>query len=76
MNFDDLKPQKRWVCYRSAEDKAPLNARTGRAAKSTEPATWATYDEAMGRASATDLLASASCSLGKTAWSVLTSTTV
>ena len=47
MNFDDLKPQKRWVCYRSAEDKAPLNARTGRAAKSTEPATWATYDEAM-----------------------------
>jgi len=47
MNFDDLKPQKRWVCYRSAEDKAPLNARTGYPAKSTDESTWATYDQAM-----------------------------
>jgi putative DNA primase/helicase len=46
MNFDDLKPQKRWVCYKSVEDKAPMNPHTGKNAKSTDESTWATYDEA------------------------------
>ena len=47
MNLEDLKAQRRWVCYRSAEDKAPLNARTGRNAKSTDAGTWSTYAEAV-----------------------------
>jgi len=47
VNIDDLKSQRRWVCYKSAGDKAPLNARTGRNAKTTEPATWSTYAEAL-----------------------------
>lgn len=46
MNLDDLKAQRRWVCYNNAKDKAPINPRTGDFASSTDPATWATYDEA------------------------------
>lgn len=47
MNLDDLKPQRRWVCYRSKTDKAPMDARTGDYASSIDPMTWATYDDAM-----------------------------
>ena len=47
MNLEDLKAQRRWVCYHSAEDKAPLNARTGKNAKSTDASTWSTYAEAV-----------------------------
>lgn len=45
MNFDDLKAERRWVCYTA--DKVPINAKTGNAASSTNPETWATYDEAV-----------------------------
>lgn len=44
MKFSDLKAQPRWVCYDAS--KAPINARTGRFADSTDPATWTTYDVA------------------------------
>lgn len=47
MNLEDLKAQRRWVCYKSATDKAPLNARTGKNAKSTDASTWSTYAEAV-----------------------------
>ncbi len=47
MNLDDLKPQRRWVCYRSKTDKAPMDARTGDNASSIDLKTWATYDDAM-----------------------------
>lgn len=47
MNLDTLKAQRRWVCYKSATDKAPLNARTGKNAKSTDASTWSTYAEAV-----------------------------
>jgi putative DNA primase/helicase len=47
MNFDDLKPQKRWVCYYTVENKKPMDARRGTDAKSTDPSTWSTYDEAV-----------------------------
>lgn len=47
MNLDDLKMQRRWVGFRSADDKAPMNPHTGRNASSTKPDTWATFDEAM-----------------------------
>ena len=44
MKLDDLKKQKRWVCY--SHDKAPINAKTGLAASSTDSMTWSTYEEA------------------------------
>lgn len=44
MNIADLKTQRRWVCYDAS--KAPIDARTGRHASVSEPATWATYAEA------------------------------
>jgi putative DNA primase/helicase len=47
MNFDDLKQQKRWVCYYTVENKKPMDARRGTDAKSTDPSTWSTYDEAV-----------------------------
>lgn len=47
MNLDDLKAQRRWVGFRSADDKAPMNPHTGRNASSTKPETWATFAEAM-----------------------------
>lgn len=47
MNLEDLKPQKRWVCYRTIENKAPINARTGGQAMSNEPGTWHTYADAV-----------------------------
>jgi len=40
MNLADLKAESRWLCHK---DKRPLNARTGGAGSSTDPATWAPY---------------------------------
>jgi len=53
-----LKSAPRWVAWRykwkppenkavGKWDKPPLNAKTGKAASSTDPATWSTFDEAM-----------------------------
>ena len=42
MNIADLKLQPRWVCYDAA--KAPIDVRTGKYAKSTDPSTWTTYE--------------------------------
>jgi putative DNA primase/helicase len=44
MNIADLKLQPRWVCYDA--NKAPIDVRTGKYAKSTDPSTWTTYDVA------------------------------
>lgn len=48
----ELKAEARWVCWRREErggktTKLPVNAHTGRMAKSTDPATWATFEEAV-----------------------------
>ena len=48
----ELKEEPRWVCWRREErggklTKLPVDARTGRMAKSTDPATWATFEEAV-----------------------------
>jgi len=44
VNIADLKLQPRWVCYDA--NKAPIDVRTGKYAKSTDPSTWTTYDVA------------------------------
>lgn len=46
MDLHALKAAPRWVCYNNIIEKAPINPRTGDFAKSTDPTTWATYDEA------------------------------
>lgn len=48
----ELKIEPRWVCWRREErggraTKLPVDAHTGRMAKSTDPATWATFEEAV-----------------------------
>lgn len=48
----ELKAEARWVCWRREErngraTKLPVDARTGRMAKSTDPATWATFEDAV-----------------------------
>ena len=48
----ELKAEPRWVCWRLVErdgrrTKMPVDAHTGRMAKSTDPATWATFEEAV-----------------------------
>ena len=48
----ELKAEPRWVCWCLVErdgrrTKIPVDARTGRMAKSTDPATWATFEEAV-----------------------------
>lgn len=48
----ELKAEARWVCWRREErngraTKLPVDAHTGRMAKSTDPKTWATFDEAV-----------------------------
>lgn len=48
----ELKAEPRWVCWRLVErdgrrTKMPVDARTGRMAKSTDPATWATFEDAV-----------------------------
>jgi len=42
VNIADLKLQPRWVCYDA--NKAPIDVRTGKYAKSTDPTTWTTYE--------------------------------
>ena len=47
----ELTAEPRWVCWRretrgGGATKLPVDARTGRMAKSTDPATWAGFDEA------------------------------
>lgn len=48
----ELRREPRWVCWRREErngraTKLPVDAHTGRMAKSTDPATWATFEEAV-----------------------------
>lgn len=48
----ELKEEPRWVCWRREErggklTKLPVDARTGRMAKSTDPATWTAFAEAV-----------------------------
>ena len=48
----ELKAEARWVCWRREErggktTKLPVCAANGRMAKSTDPATWATFGEAV-----------------------------
>ena len=42
--LDDLKPQRRWVCYDA--QKKPIDPLTGKLASSTDPRTWGTYAQA------------------------------
>ncbi len=47
-----LKDRPQWVCWRREKrvgkvTKIPYSVRSGQAASSTDPSTWATYDEAM-----------------------------
>ena len=49
---EELRAEPRWVCWRREErggktTKVPIDASTGRMAKSTDPATWATFDAAV-----------------------------
>lgn len=48
----ELKEEPRWVCWRREErngktTKLPVDAHTGRMAKSTDPATWTSFEEAV-----------------------------
>ena len=48
----ELRREPRWVCWRREErngktTKLPVCAANGRMAKSTDPATWATFEEAV-----------------------------
>ena len=48
----ELRAEARWVCWRREErggktTKLPVCAKSGRMAKSTDPATWATFEEAV-----------------------------
>ena len=48
----ELRREPRWVCWRREErngraTKLPVDAHTGRMAKSTDPATWATFEDAV-----------------------------
>ena len=48
----ELKAQARWVCWRFVErdgrkTKMPVDAKTGKMASSTDPATWSTFDGAV-----------------------------
>ncbi len=43
----ELRERDQWVTWKLINGtKVPFNARTGKAASSTDPATWATFDEA------------------------------
>ncbi len=49
----ELQATERFVCWRTRKrggrpTKVPYNARTGKAAKSNDPATWASLDESLG----------------------------
>lgn len=48
----ELRAEARWVCWKRVErdgraTKMPVDARSGRMAKSTDPATWATFEDAV-----------------------------
>ena len=48
----ELRREPRWVCWRREErngraTKLPVDAHNGRMAKSTDPATWATFEDAV-----------------------------
>ena len=48
----ELKQEPRWVCWRREErngkaTKLPVDAHTGSMAKSTDPTTWASFDDAV-----------------------------
>lgn len=49
---EELRREPRWVCWRretrnGKSTKLPVDAHTGRMAKSTDPATWAAFEEAV-----------------------------
>lgn len=49
---EELRAEPRWVCWRretrnGKTTKLPVDAHTGRMAKSTDPATWASFEEAV-----------------------------
>lgn len=49
---DELMARGQWVCWRYEErrgrpTKVPVNARTGAPARTNDPSTWASYDEAL-----------------------------
>lgn len=49
-----LRTRRQWLCWRYEErngkpTKVPYDAKTGRLAKSTEPATWTSFEEAVAR---------------------------
>ena len=51
LSVDELKKRKMWVLWRRVErdgksTKMPINAYTGLGAKSNDPATWCTYEQA------------------------------
>lgn len=51
---DPLKAIPQWVCWRYGHDgkrvtKPPVDAKTGKAGKSNDPATWSTFDAALAR---------------------------
>ncbi len=51
---DPLKAIPQWVCWRYGHDgkrvtKPPIDAKTGKAGKSNDPATWSTFDVALAR---------------------------
>ena len=48
----ELRAERRWVCWRREErdgkaTKLPVDAKSGRMAKTTDPATWAAFEEAV-----------------------------
>src|SRR5262245_9299977 len=49
---DAMRRFEQWICWRYQRrnekwTKLPVDAKTGRAASSTDPATWATFDQAL-----------------------------
>jgi hypothetical protein len=50
LRLDALKQHRNWVCWQMRKDgdqlkKTPVDVKTGRPASSSDPATWASYDE-------------------------------
>ena len=69
--LDELKPLRQWVAYRlvwnakkGKADKRPINPHDGTGAKANDPATWGTYDEAMGFAMRQGVIAGKSGGVG------------
>ena len=69
--LDELKSLRQWVAYRlvwnekkGKADKRPINPHNGAGAKANDPATWGTYDEAMGYAERHGLIAGKSGGVG------------